>query len=92
MTAAEVPQPTATSPPGVAATALASTEARLLAGMSTMWAGLILAIALCTVWSAGANLRWGEFMANSGRAVLVLAGSFVLIGHLAASRDRVSPN
>jgi len=74
-------------PPGTAAAALASTETRLLAGGSTSWAGFILAVALGTVWNAGADSRWAAFGANSGRAALVLAGFLLLVGHLAASRD-----
>jgi hypothetical protein len=74
-------------PPRVAAAALASTEARLLAGMSTLWTGFILAVALCAVWSRGTTRTWAAFAAHSGLAALVLAGFLVLIGHLAASRD-----
>jgi hypothetical protein len=71
----------------IATTTLASTEGRLLARMSALWAGFVLAVALCTVWGVGAGLRWGEFGADSGRAALVPAGVLILLGHLAASRD-----
>jgi hypothetical protein len=87
MTAAQPPQPTDPMLPRVAAIAFASLEARLLAGMSTLWTGFILAVVLCTVGSWDADLSWDVFTANSGRAALVLAGFLVLIGHLAASRD-----
>jgi len=66
----------------------ARAEARLVAGTWTMWVGLALAVALCTLWSRGATPGWAGFAADSGRAALVLAGCLVLLGHLAASRDQ----
>jgi hypothetical protein len=67
--------------------ALSRTEVRLMAGTSTLWAGCLITVALCTVWSRGAGFRWTAFGANSGRASLFLAGVLVLVGHLATSRD-----
>ncbi|GAA2576817.1 hypothetical protein GCM10010435_61200 [Winogradskya consettensis] len=80
MTAAPVSSRTATR-------VLASTEARLLSHMPALWAGFVLAVALCAVWNGGASPTWETFAANSGRASLVLAGFLLLIGHLATSRD-----
>jgi hypothetical protein len=71
----------------VATRSLAFKEARLLLGMSTLWIGAVLAVALCTAWGWTTEPRWDVFTANSGMASLVLAGFLVLIGHLAASRD-----
>ncbi|UQU64950.1 hypothetical protein COUCH_00870 [Couchioplanes caeruleus] len=75
------------APAGVATRSLTLKEARLLLGMSTLWTGVVLAVALCTAWGWTTEPRWDVFTANSGMASLVLAGFLVLIGHLAASRD-----
>ncbi|MEV4705652.1 hypothetical protein [Actinoplanes sp. NPDC049316] len=75
------------APARVATASLVLKEARLLLGMSTVWIGVVLAVALCTAWGWTTEPRWDVFTANSGMASLVLAGFLVLIGHLAASRD-----
>ena len=87
MTATLVPPTPPSIPMRVATTSLALKEARLLWGMSTLWLGVVLAVALCTAWGWTTEPRWDAFTANSGMASLVLAGFLVLIGHLAASRD-----
>lgn len=87
MTATLAPPAQAPAPARVATTSLALKEARLLFGMSTLWLGVVLAVALCTAWGWTTEPRWDAFTANSGMASLVLAGFLVLIGHLAASRD-----
>jgi hypothetical protein len=68
--------------------ALGWQEARLLLGMSTLWIGVVLAVALCAVWSAGERPTWVAWTSNSGMASLVLAGFLLITGHLVASRDR----
>ncbi|MFI1996624.1 hypothetical protein [Actinoplanes sp. NPDC020271] len=68
--------------------ALALSEARLLLRAPTLWVG-----AAVTTGLGVTSLRTGEVSAaairtDTGLAALVLAGFLIVLGHLAASRDR----
>ncbi|AGL13540.1 hypothetical protein [Actinoplanes sp. N902-109] len=68
-------------------TALVWKEARLLLGTVALWIGVLLAVVLCEVWSRAEAPTWTAWTSNSGMASLILAGFFVIVGHLVASRD-----
>ncbi len=81
---AERPAP----PARVATTALARAEARRLWHDPLVWIGIVLAIALCLVWSWTRMQTWETFHENTGMGSMVLAAALLLATHMAASRDQ----
>lgn len=67
---------------------LALTEVRILLHSPALWVGVVLTAGLCTAWIWTWEPVWDVFTANAGMASLVLAGFLLLLGHLAATRDR----
>jgi hypothetical protein len=74
--------------PRTATIALAKAEARRLWHSPLLWIGMVLTTALGVVWSWTRMPSWETFYENSGMASLILAAVMLIVGQLAAGRDR----